>query len=91
MIVGLLGLFDLHVAILLCATGLGVEIPASVVVATAILLFAKACLSLADIGGLQDIAAVILILLGIFIIIPQWILFVAAAIIGFKGISSLAA
>ncbi len=91
MIVGLLGLFDLHVAILLCAIGLGVEIPVSVVVATAILLFAKACISITDIGGIQDIAAVILILLGVFISIPQEVLFVAAAIIGFKGLSSLAA
>ncbi len=91
MIVGLLGLFDLHVAILLCAIGLGVEIPISVIIVTAILLFAKACLSLADIGGLQDVAAVILILLAIFIVLPQWLLFIAAAVIGFKGLSSLAA
>ncbi|MBU2036771.1 hypothetical protein KJ866_01000 [Patescibacteria group bacterium] len=91
MIVGLLGLFDLHVAVLLCALGLGVEISVSVIIATAILLFAKACISLTDIGGLQDVAAVILILLGIFIVIPQWLLFIAAAIIGFKGLSSLAA
>ncbi|MBU3901621.1 hypothetical protein KJ590_03310 [Patescibacteria group bacterium] len=91
MIVGLLGLLDLHVAILLCAMGLGVEIPVSVAIATAILLFAKACLSLADIGGLQDVAGVILILLGIFIIIPQWLLFIAAVFMGFKGLSSLAA
>jgi len=91
MIVGLLGLFDLHVAVLLCALGLGVEISVCVIIATAILLFAKACISLTDIGGLQDVAAVILILLGIFIVIPQWLLFIAAAIIGFKGLSSLAA
>ncbi len=91
MIVGLLGLLDLHVALLFCALGWGVEIPVSVMIVTAILVFGKACLSITDIGGLQDVAAVILILLAIFIVLPSWLLFIAAAIIGFKGLSSLAA
>ena len=90
MIVGLLGLLDIHVALLLCALGLGVKIPLGVIIVTAVLLFAKACLSITDIGGLQDVGAVILILLAIFIAFPQWLLFIAAAIIGFKGLSSLA-
>lgn len=91
MLVGLLGLLDIHVAILLCAMGLNVEIPVSVMVVTAILLSAKACLDLADIGAWQDIAGVILILLGIFIAVPQWLLFIAAVLAAFKGLSSLAA
>ena len=91
MIVGLLGLLDIHVAILFCALGLGVEIPVSVMITTAVLMFAKACLDMADIGGTQDAVASALIILGIFIVFPQWLLFVAAAIIGFKGLSSLAA
>lgn len=89
MVVALLGLFDIHVAVLLCAIGLSVKIPTSVIIVTAVLLFAKACISLTDIGGLQDIAAIILILLSIFVTIPPAILIVAAAFIGFKGISSL--
>lgn len=89
--VGLMGLLDLHAAILLCALGLGAEIPLSLVVITAILLFAKACLDLTDVGAWQDIAAALLILAGIFFILPQWFLFVVAVLMGFKGLSSLVA
>lgn len=91
MLVGFLGLLDLHVAVVFCALGLSVDIPASVLIVTAVLMFAKACLDLADIGGMQDAVAAVLILLATFIILPSWLLFVAAAIIGFKGLSSLAA
>jgi len=90
MIVALLGLLDLHVAVLFCALGLGVDIPVSILVVTATLVFAKACLDIADIGGMQDVAAAVLILLATFIVLPSWLLFAAAAIIGFKGLSSLA-
>jgi len=91
MLVGLLGLLDIHVAILLCALDLSVHIPVSVVVVTAILLSIKAGIYIDDIGAWQDIAAVILIVLGIFIVLPQWLLFIAAFFMGFKGLSSLAA
>lgn len=89
--VGLLGLLDLHAAVLLAAFAWQAEVPVSVIAVTAVLLFAKACISLMDIGGLQDIAAVILMLLSLFLPVPPAILFIAAAFMAFKGLSSLAA
>lgn len=89
--VAFLGLIDIHATILLLALAAGVNIPAAVLVATILLLFAKACISIMDIGALQDIAVIIVLLLSIFFDIPAGFLYIMAVIIGFKGLSSLAA
>jgi len=89
--IALLGLLDIHATILLIAIALGAEVPVGIIVGTAIFLFAKACIYIKDIGSVQDILVAALILLSIFTTIPQWILFILAIIIGFKGLSSLAA
>lgn len=86
-----LGLIDIHATILLLALALSVKIPTSILVVTMGLLFAKACISITDIGGLTDIAVIIILLISIFTAIPVGVLYVMAAIIGFKGLSSLAA
>lgn len=89
--VGLLGLLDIHATILLIAIVLGVKIPLGIIIGTAIFLIAKACIYIKDIGSLTDMLVAVLILLSIFITLPQWLLYVAIATIGFKGLSSLAA
>ena len=86
-----MGLFDIHVAVLLSAVALGVEVPFGVIIVTAVLLLAKAFIDITDIGGLTDMAGSVLIILTFFFAIPPAVLFVAAVIIGFKGLSSLAA
>lgn len=86
-----LGLLDIHATILLLALAIGVKIPIAVLIATTLLLFAKACISIMDIGALQDIAVIIILLISVFVAVPAGFLYVMAAIIGFKGLSSLAA
>ena len=89
--VGLLGLVDIHATILLIAIALGAKVPLGIIIGTAIFLFAKAFIYIKDIGSATDILVASLIILSIFTTIPQWILFIIAVIIGFKGLSSLAA
>ncbi|KKT24479.1 MAG: hypothetical protein UW11_C0046G0004 [Parcubacteria group bacterium GW2011_GWA2_43_9b] len=89
--VGLLGLIDIHATILLIAIALDAQIPLGIIIGTAIFLTAKACIYIKDIGSATDILVAALILSSIFIAPPQWILFILAVIIGFKGLSSLAA
>lgn len=89
--VAFLGLLDIHAAILLLALAIGIKIPVAVLIATMLLLFAKACISIMDIGALQDIAVIIVLLISVFFAIPAGFLYIMAAIIGFKGLSSLAA
>ena len=89
--IGLLGLIDIHATILLIAIALGAKVPLSIIIGTAIFLIAKACIYIKDIGSAQDIIVAALILLSIFTAPPQWLLFIVAIIIGFKGLSSLAA
>ncbi|MDD2753811.1 MAG: hypothetical protein PHT44_04355 [Candidatus Portnoybacteria bacterium] len=86
-----LGLLDIHATILLLALALSVKIPVVVLAATILLLFAKACISITDIGALQDIAVIIILLVSIFTAVPAAFLCIAAVIIGIKGLSSLAA
>ena len=89
--VGLLGLIDIHATILLLAIALGVNVPPAIIIGTAIFLIAKACIYIKDIGSATDILVAVLIILSIFTVLPQWILFIVAVIMGFKGLSSLAA
>lgn len=89
--VKLLGIIDLLAASLLLAAAVGAEIPLSASIFIPICLMGKAGICLSDSGSIQDIATIILILAAIFITIPPWILYPAAAFIGFKGLASLAA
>jgi hypothetical protein len=88
---GLMGLLDMNAAILLCAIAWNVEVPLGVAIAIAALMLIKACFYLKDIGSLEDIVVVALIILSFFLAIPAPILFMAAALVGFKGLCSLAA
>lgn len=90
MLVSLMGFLDLHAAILLCAIAWGVEVPMVIAIIIAASLLVKGLAYIKDIGSLQDIGAVIIIVLGLFMAVPPPVLFAAAAVIGFKGLCSLA-
>lgn len=84
----LMGLLDLNAALLLVAVVFGVDIPVNILIFVSISLFLKACISITDPGSIIDFGVLILLILSIFISIPSWILFVGAALVGFKGIRS---
>lgn len=83
-----MGFLDLNAAILLVAIALGVKAPLNILIVIPILLFLKACICITDIGSIFDLIAVALIVLSIFFALPSWILFISAALIGFKGLRS---
>jgi len=87
--VKILGVLDLMAATLLLGLASGAEIPISVLIFIPACLFIKGCVFIYDIGGIIDVVAVILILLGAFLVISPWILFIGAAFIGIKAIESL--
>ena len=86
----LLGSVDLFAAFLLVAIGLGVIAPKGLIILAAFFLFLKSLICLRDIGSMMDIAFAILLVLSIFLTtIPPVILFVAAILLGVKGLMSL--
>lgn len=89
--VKILGVGDLLATALLLAKGFGLSVPLDMLIFVAACLFFKALICLFDIGGMIDMGVVILLTLSIFLNPPPWTLFVAAALIGQKGIMSLLA
>lgn len=91
MLVKILGIADLMATALLLGLAFGFPFPLDMLVFISVCLFLKALISIFDIGGMIDMAVVILLLLSIFIKLPFWILLVAAVLIGQKGLMSLLA
>jgi len=90
-LVKILGLIDLLAAFLLLAIAAGVDAPLEVLIFIPVCLFLKAGIALADLGGLTDLAVGILLVLSIFFHLSPYLMYLGAAVIGFKGLSSLAA
>ena len=84
-----LGILDILAAGLLVGAAYQLAIPAGLVISFAVYLFLKALLFLLDIGSLFDIIAGILLILSLSLALPQILLFIFAALVGFKGILSL--
>ncbi|MDD2731119.1 MAG: hypothetical protein PHW33_03285 [Candidatus Portnoybacteria bacterium] len=90
-LVKILGLIDLLAAFLLLAIAAGVDAPLEVLIFIPLCLLLKASIALADAGGLTDLAIGILLVLSVFFPIHPYLLYIGAAIIGLKGLESLAA
>ena len=84
-----LGILDILAAGLLAGSAFQLAIPAGLVIGFAVYLFLKALLFLLDIGSLFDIIGGILLILTLSIALPQVLLFIAAGLVGLKGIMSL--
>ena len=85
----ILGLVDLIIAVLLLAIAFNLEVSKTIVVVFALCLILKAIVFICDIASICDIIVGVLLLLSIFMVLPQLILFIAAGFIGIKGILSL--
>ncbi len=84
-----LGILDILAAGLLVGAAYNLAIPTGLVIGFAVYLFLKALLFLLDIGSFFDVVAGILLILSLSLALPQILLFVFAALVGFKGILSL--
>lgn len=89
--VKVLGVVDILAAVLLLSFAFGIEVPDVMLIVIPAFLLLKASIYIFDIGSITDIGVVILIVLSFFIILPLWLLFLGAILIGIKGIMSLAA
>lgn len=89
--VKLLGLIDIFAAVLLLSIAFGIVIPASILIIIPSFLLVKASIYIADIGSITDVVIAILVVLSFFMILPFWILFAGAILMGIKGLMSLAA
>ena len=87
-LLALLGLIDLNAALFIIAIISGAEIPVKVLIFISLLLFIKGGIFITDPASLIDIVTAVLIVLSIFAAVPHWILFIGAALIGFKGFRS---
>lgn len=84
-----LGILDIAACAVLVGKACGVFFPKGVIIALAVYLLVKAVLFLVDIGSLFDIIAGILLILSLSMVLPPLVLFVAAGLVGLKGVMSL--
>ncbi len=84
-----LGLIDLLAGLVLFSI-MGGVIHASFFAVFIIILILKASISFFDIGGAVDIVVALLIFLSLFIFVPHVILLIGMALIGIKGLVSIA-
>lgn len=89
--VKILGIIDIFAAILLLLTIFKINIPVGLLVFISICLFLKGIISISDIGGMTDMAVMVLLILTYFVVLPWEVLAVAILFIGLKGIMSLLA
>ena len=87
--VKLLGLLDILASGILVAAGFGISLPATLVIVFAVYLFLKALVFLLDIGSAFDVIAGILLILSLSMTLSPIVLFIAAGLVGLKGIMSL--
>lgn len=84
----IMGFVDINAVILLVAVANGVLVPPAILVFISLGLIAKACIAIADIGAVCDLAAAILLLLSLIFVAPAWLLYIVAALMAIKGIRS---
>lgn len=84
-----LGLADILASGILVAAGFDISLPAGLVIGFAVYLFLKALVFLLDIGSAFDVIGGILLILSLSMALPPIILFIAAGLVGLKGIMSL--
>ncbi len=84
----LLGLLDLNTVLILIGILLKVEVPLNLKIIFAVLLIAKGCIAIADIGSIIDFGAAILLVLSIFFTVPVWIMVIWIILMGSKALRS---
>ncbi len=84
-----LGIFDLLAAGLLVGTGYHLVMPHGLIMTLAVYLILKALIFLMDIGSLFDVAGGILLILSLSMALPPLVFFIAAVLVGLKGVMSL--
>ncbi|MFH1820770.1 MAG: hypothetical protein ABH805_02555 [Candidatus Nealsonbacteria bacterium] len=89
--VKLLGILDLVAALSMVGLAYNLPLARGMIIFLAVYLLLKAILFLTDIGSLFDIIGGVLLVLSLFMVLPQLLFFVIAALIGLKGLMSLAA
>lgn len=81
-----LSLIDLYAAAILLAMIVGFEIPVGMLIFTLIILIGKSLISFLNPGGIIDVGIAVIIILGIFLSLPWWLLITGVVLIGQKGI-----
>ncbi|MEK7503653.1 MAG: hypothetical protein AAB577_01580 [Patescibacteria group bacterium] len=84
-----LGVLDLLAAGLLVGTAYNLPLPQGLIISLAVYLILKSLLFLMDIGSLFDIIGGILLILSISMALPPILLYIAAGLVGLKGLMSL--
>lgn len=84
-----LGIADIIASAILVALGFGISLPIGLVIGFAVYLFLKALIFLLDIGSAFDVAAGIVLILSLSMTLSPIVLFVAAGLVGLKGIMSV--
>lgn len=84
-----LGLLDLMAAAVLAGTAYHLPIAHGLVISLAVYLLLKSLLFLMDIGSLFDIVGGVVLILSLNMVLSPVILFIAAGLVGLKGIMSL--
>lgn len=88
----ILGIIDLVAALILLTRAIAsnkIEIPLGILIVVIVLLFVKTLLAITSIGGIIDIATIILLILSSFWSLPFWLLLIGAIAIGQKGVVSV--
>lgn len=84
-----LGLLDLLAAGVLVGIAYNLPIARGLIISLAVYLLLKSLIFLMDIGSLFDIIGGIILILSLSIALPPLLLFIAAGLVGLKGIMSL--
>ena len=85
----ILGFLDLLAAGLLAGTAYNLPLPQGLIISLAVYLILKSLLFLMDIGSLFDIIGGVLLILSISMALPPILLYIAAGLVGLKGLMSL--
>ena len=84
-----LGIFDILAAGLLVGAGYHLSMPQGLIITLAVYLILKALIFLTDIGSLFDALGGILLILSLSMALPPLVFFIAAGLVGLKGVMSL--
>ena len=87
--VKILGVFDILAAVLLVGAGYQLAMPQGLVITAAVYLFLKALFFLKDIASFFDMIAGVLLILSLLTSLPALVFFIAAGLVGLKGIMSI--
>ena len=88
--VKILGILDIFAVIVLLSVSFDASTPKGLVIITAALLCLKGSIFIFDPASIFDIGVGILLFLSLFMTLPLLLLLIVAAVLGFKGILSLA-